>query len=834
MTLAELLIYSDLHDNENKFSLNPMNLWQDIRYAARMLRKSPGFAVTAVFTLAVGIGVTSAIYSICDAMLWKPVALPELETLVMVLERDPGGGADNWNVLTPADLEDIRRATTALENIACWQGGLASIVGSDGQPEGVLQTLVSANFFDAVRVKPVLGRAFETGEDQPGREREVILSDRIWKNRFGADAGIIGKTLRLDSQNFVVIGVMPDSFDFPLGTEIWTPNALTPADRSSRRSNMLTALARLKPGHTVERAEAELDSIGTRLQQSYPDTNKNRRFMIRPAHWFLVNYQREQYLVMVLGSALFVLVIACVNVANLQFARVPSRLHEVAVRTAVGASPWRVISQLVTESTMLSMAGAALGLILATWAMNMIKAGMPPELVRFVHGWNDIQLDHRVLAFTLVAAVLSGILAGIAPAWQCSRPNLTDALKEGGRGGCAAASRRVLRNILVAAEITLAVVLLVGAGLMVRGFRAQVDAGAELEPATLLTLRLAIPGNKYREPHQVSGFYHDVLNRISALSGVRNAAAVTALPYSGHSTSRMFTIEGRPLEHDEMPAGMYQAASPSYFETVHIPLLEGRLLSESDGPDTPKVALISEHMAARWWKNESPLGQHIRIGGRDSESPRLTIVGVVGDVIHSPYDREPRPTFYVPYVQAPEVWMDIGVRTTGADSLLLAPDVMAAIRDVDREQPVTDMRTMEKSIRNSAIGLNYMAVLMGIFGLLALGLSAIGVHGVIAQSVSEQTREIGIRMALGAQRQSVLATIFRRGILPVAGGLMFGLPLAWGFSRFLASVIYGVTASDAATFVGVPVMLILASALAIYIPARRATRINPIVALRHE
>ena len=811
-----------------------MNLWQDIFYGLRLLRKSPGFAATAILTLAVGIGVTSAIYSICDAMLWKPVALPHLETLVMVLERDPDGGADNWNVVTPADLDDIRRETTTLENIASWQGRLASIVGFDGQPEGVLQTLASANFFDAVRVKPAIGRAFEPGEDQPGREREVILSDRIWKNRFGSDAGIIGRTLRLDGQNFAVIGVMPDSFDFPLGTEIWTPQALTAADRASRRLNSLTSLARLKPGHTVDGAAAELDSIAARLEQSYPDTNKNRRFMARPAHWFLVNYQREQYLIMVLASALFVLVIACVNVANLQFARAPGRLHEVAVRTAVGASRWRVIAQLVTESTMLSVAGAALSLILAGWAMRMIKAGMPPELVRFVHGWNEIQLDLRVLVVTLVTAVLSGILAGIAPAWQCSRPNLTDALKAGGRGGSAGGSRRVLRNILVAAEITLAVVLLVGAGLMVRGFRAQVDGGKELEPATLLTLRLSLPGGKYREPHQVSGFYRDVLNRVGSLPGVRSAAAVTALPYSGHSASRTFTIEGRPLERGEMPAGMYQATSPSYFETLHIPLVEGRLLRESDGPDAPKVALISGRIAARWWKSESPIGKRIHVGERDSQNPWLTIVGVVGDVIHSPYEREPRPTFYVPYAQAPELWMDIAVRATGVDSLTLAPAVTSAIRDVDREQPVTDMRTMEKAIRNSAIGLNYMAVLMGVFGLLALGLSVIGVHGVIAQSISEQTREIGIRIALGAQRITVLATIFRRGILPVAGGLLFGLPLAWGFSRFLSSVLYGVTATDAATFAGVPVMLIIAAAVAIYVPAHRATKINPIIALRHE
>lgn len=809
-----------------------MNLWHDIRYGLRMMRKAPGFSATAILTLAVGIGVTSAVYSVCDAMLWKPIALPQLESLVIVLERGQDG-ADDWNNLSPADFEDIRGDSTTLENIASWQGGQANIVGSDGQPEGVSQILVSANFFDAMGVKPVRGRAFETGEDQPGREREVIFSDRLWKNRFGADPGIIGKTIRLDSQNFVVIGVMPDSYDFPLGTEIWTPNVLSPTDRSSRLSSMLTGVARLKLGRSAEQASAELDGIAARLATSYPDTNKNRRFMIQPVHRFLVNYQREQYLVMLLSSVLFVLLIACVNVANLQFARAQGRLHEVALRVALGASRWRVISQLITESVLLSVPGAALGLLIAQWGMHMIKAGMPPELVRFVHGWNDIQLDGRVLIFTLVAAVLSGILAGLAPAWQCSRPNLTDALKAGGRGSSVGASRHSLRNILVVGEIMLAVVLLVGAGLMVRGFRAQIDTGAKLEPSTLLTLRLGITSNKYQEPHQIFGFYRDVLSRISALPGVRAAAAVTSLPYSAHSNSSTFIIEGRQVESYNIPRGLYQVASPSYFETVHIPLRDGRLLSESDGPDAPKVVLISERLAARWWKNESPLGKHIRTGGADSKSPWLTIVGVVGDIIHSPYDREPRPTFYVPYQQAPALRMDIGVRTDG-DPLILAPNVAAVIHDLDHEQPITDLRTMGKSIYNSAIGLNYMAVLMGVFGLLALGLSAVGVYGVMAHLVSEQTREIGIRIALGAQWQDVLALIFRRGMLPVAIGLAVGLPLAWGFSRVLASVIYGVTINDIATFLGVPLTLILAGMLAIFIPAWRAVKIDPIVALRNE
>jgi len=809
-----------------------MSLWQDIRYGERMLRKSPGFAATAVLTLALGIGATTAVFSLCDAMLWKPVPLPHLESLAMVLQREPEE-PHYWNSLTPADFEDVRRESTAFQDIANWQGGLANIVGASGEPERVNQALTSANFFDVFQVQPVLGRGFRTGEDEPGREREVVLSDRLWRRRFAADPAIIGKTVRLDDQNFVVTGVMPASFDFPLATELWTPHALTAEQRASRRNNSFDAAARLKPGRSVEQAAAEIDGIAARLEKAYPDTNKGRRLMVWPAQRYLVEYETSQYLIMLLFSVAFVLLIACVNVANLQFARATGRLREVAVRTALGASRWRVVAQLVTESVLLSVGGAALGLLIARWGMNLMKAGMPPEIARYILGWQEIQLDGRVLGFTLGAAVLSGILAGLAPAWQCSRPNLTDALKEGGRGGSTGGARHRLRNILVAAEIALAVVLLVGAGLMVRGFRTLLDNGARLHPESLLTLRLTLTDNKYHEPFQRVAYYRNVLERICAIPSVRSATAVSALPYSDHSNGRNFTIEGRPVEPDKTPTGMYQLATAGYFETLHIPLLAGRLLAESDGPDAPKVLVISQHMANRWWKNQSPLGQHIKLGSADSKNPWLTIVGVVADVAHNPYDHEPRRVLYVPFLQEPALWMDIGIRTAG-DPLAVAPAVTAAIRSVDREQPITDMRTMERSIHNRAIGLNYMAVLMGIFGLVALVLSAIGVYGVMAYLVSEQTHEIGIRMALGAERPNVLAMVFRKGMITIAAGLVVGLPIAFAFARLMASLIYGVTANDAVSFTAIPLALILAAALAIYIPARRATKIDPIIALRYE
>jgi putative ABC transport system permease protein len=809
-----------------------MSLWQDIRYGERMLRKAPGFTVIAILTLGLGIGATTAIFSVCDALLWKPIALPRLESLVMVLQRD-NEDANQWNSSAPADVSDIRREATSIEGLASWQGGSANIVGAAGEPERVIQTLVTANFFDTIGVQPVIGRAFQAGEDQPGREREVILSDRLWKRRFAADPAIAGKTIRLDDQNFLVTGVMPSSYDFPMATELWTPMALTAAQATSRRSNSLQCVARLRAGRTVAQAASEIDGIAARLEKTYPETNKGRRMMVWPAPRFLLDYETQQYSMMLLGSVMFVLLIACANVANLQFARATGRLREVAVRTALGASRWRVIAQLVTESVLLSLAGAVLGLLIARWGVGMMKGGMPPEIQRYILGWKDISLDFRTLAFALGAAVASGILAGLAPAWQCSRPNLTKALKDGGRGSSSGGSHHRLRNILVGAEVALAVVLLVGAGLMVRGFRTLVGYGQKLDPATLLTLRLAITDNKYHEPYQRAAFYRDVLDRIREIPGVSSAAAVSALPYSDHSDGRSFTIEGRAVEPGQLPSGMYQVATPEYFDVVRLPLVAGRFLTAGDGPDAPKVALISNRMVQRWWKNESPIGKRIRFGGTDSKNPWVTIVGVVGDIMHNPYDREPRRTVYIPLPQSPQLYMDIGVRTAH-DPLSIAPAVTAAVHAVDREEPITDMRTMERQIFNRAIGLNYMAVLMGIFGMLALCLSAVGVYGVMAYMVSEQTHDIGLRMALGAERQSVLRMVFRRGMTTILAGLLVGLPLAWAFARLMASLIFGVTANDPTTFVSITVALLAAASIAIYVPARRATKIDPIIALRYE
>ena len=811
----------------------PMHLWQDFRYGVRTLRKSPGFSLTVIFTLALGIGATAANFSICDAMLWKPLPLPNLSRLAMVLQRIPGQ-PNEWQLIAPADYADFRRQQSIFESVAAWDDEMSNLAGNGAAPERVSRYLVTANFFGLLGAQPALGRTFTPEEDQPGQARVAVLSDSLWRRRFAADPSVVGREIRVNDEAYRVIGVMPKNFVFPMTSELWTPLRLTPAESNARDSHYLTLMGLLKPGRTVAQATAEVETIASRLARAYPATNKDRRFYSMGAHEFLIGTYNRQYTIMMFVSVLFVLLIACANVANLQFARALSRSREVAVRAALGAGRWRLIAQYLTESVTLSLVGAALGLLIASWDIQVILASMPAEVARHIAGWYDIKMDQRTLLFTLLAAVGSGVAAGLLPAWQGTRSNLQEALKEGGRSASAGRGRARLRGVLVAAEIALSMVLLVGASLMIRGTGALLDNSRSFEPSTLLTLRLSITENRYPKDSERAAFFRHAIERASAVPGVRAAFAVKSMPYSGHYYGRQFIIENRVPEPGNQPGGMFQVVTPNYFSTMHVPLIEGRPLSPADGPDNTRVAVISEHTAQRWWPGEvSPIGQRIRFDSHDGTGEWVTVVGIAGDVPHNPFQRSPYAVVYVPFEQFPQEQMDFGVRTAG-DPRLLESAIVKAIRTVDPEEPIADVFPLEELARLHTLGLIYVAVLLGVYGLIALVLSSVGVYGVMSYLVSQQTHDIGVRMALGASRPGVLGMIFRRGLVTVGGGMAVGLAAAYAVARLLALLIFGVPATDAVTFLGIPLVLAAAAALAIYIPARRATGIDPIVALRYE
>jgi putative ABC transport system permease protein len=790
--------------------------WLDARFAARQLRRSPGFTAIACLTMALGIGATTAIYSMIDSVLWRPVPLPQLDKLAMVVQTVPGQ-PHFWTPASPADIESIRREDTFLESLASWQVAEVNVVDAGGEGLRLDGARVSPNFLSVAGVQPAFGRTFLPRADEPGRDREAILSDTLWRAHFGADRNVVGKSIRVDGRNYTVVGIMPAGFYFPRPQgQLWIPLALTPEERSSRDRLMVEAGGRLSPGHTLAQLDAELRGISAHLRRQYPATDSHRAFQAWSPQRYFTGDLAAVYAALILGAALFVLLIACVNVANMQLARATGRWKEIAMRTALGARRSRLVRQLVTESIALALVAAGLGLLFAKWGLAVLAAHIPAEMVRYRPGLGDIGLHRQALFFTLAAALGSGILAGLMPAWRGSGANLTV--------GPPGPGRHRLRSLLVGAEVALALVLLVGAALMVRGFQTLAGANTGLDPAHLLTLQISLSGDRDPAP-----YYRQVLDRIALLPGVRSAGALTALPYSRHGGASPVRLEGGQVEPGRHPSAWIQSATPEIFASLHIPLRAGRLLAASDAANAVRVAVVSETMARHSWPSGAAIGRRLQV----DRGPWIEIVGVVGDIEHSVIDRSRAPTVYVPFAQSPGRQMDIAIRTAG-DAALLAPAVRAAVRAVDPEQPIANLNSLANLIQQEAFVFVYMAALMGTFGVLALALSSIGVYGMMAYVVAGQTHEIGVRMALGAPRGTVLAMLFRRGMRTALAGLAVGLFPAYGLARLMRAAVFGVSAVGPAVFAGIPLVLACAAAIAIYVPARRALKIDPMAALRRD
>ena len=800
-------------------------LWQDLRYGIRTLLAKPGFALVAIVTLALGIGATSTIFSFVNGILLRPLPYENSERLVLLDEAAPKRGIPSMGVSFP-NFVDWREQNGVFAGVAAYDDRSFALTGG-GEPEQLSGGIVSHNIFVILGVAPMLGRKFRPEEDGPDQSDVVILSHGLWERRFGADSGIIGQSIIVNNRARVVVGVMPLGFKFPETAELWIP--LTPEVRNwTRNDHGISAVGRLKPGVTLEQAQADINAVARRIEELHPVTNEGMGVSLIPLRDGLVGDFRKA-LLLLLGVVGLVLAVACANVANLLLARASARQREIAVRAALGASRWRVFRQLLTESFLLGVTGGALGLVLALWGLDLLLAAIPVDLPF----WMKFNLDWRVLGFAAGTALLTSLFFGVAPALQAARIDLNETLKEGGRGG-AGASRHRLRRALVIAEVALSLILLIGAGLMTRSFLRLQQVNPGLNAENVLTLRVSLPSAKYDAPEKRQDFFKQLLERTRALPGVQAAGAISNLPLGGGSLGRSLTVEDYPvLSVGQTPLVNNCVITPNYFGAIGITLLTGRDFTNADARDAAKVTIIDERLAREYWPNESPLGKRIRFGPPEDNEPWHTIVGVVGEVKHESLNLTRRKSVYLPHAQISIGGMALAVRTRAYPESLAAA-IRDQVKELDPNQPVTAVRTMSEVISRSVWQPRLYAILFGVFAAVALLLASVGIYGVMSYTVAQRTHEIGIRMALGAGRGDVLRLVITQGMWLVLVGVGIGVLASLALTRLMQSLLFGVGATDPVTFAGVTVLLAAAALIACYVPARRATKVDPMIALRYE
>ena len=800
-------------------------LLQDIRYGWRMLRNTPGFSVIAVIALAIGIASTTAIFSVVDEVLLHPLPYPDSGRIVSVSQRLRSTGADAS--ASPANYLDWVAQNHVFSYMAASRGMQGNLTGGE-RPERVRFAFTSSNFFPLFGVAPLLGRGLLPEDAKAGSEHVAVLSYGFWKRRFGSDLSLVGRNITLNGEPYTVVGVMPANFAPDDYEELWLPSPwdvppypLTPQKdpRPLRDSNYFDVCARLKPGVTLEQANAEMDAIARHLEKQYPDANTDVGIRVVRMQDNLVGDIRP-VLFILLAAVVFVLLIGCANVANLLLARATDRAREVSIRTALGAGRLRLVRQLLTESVLLALIAGVAGIVLAWWTVPALLALSPPDISNF----KQIGLNPEVLGFSVIVSVLSGILFGLAPAFHASRTNLNESLKEGERGSTS--SRGRTRSALVVAEVGLSLLLLIGAGLMVKSFVRLMNVDPGFDPDHLLVFSVGLPPSS--TPEQQDGFYRQVESRLQTVPGVQSVGAVSRLPLAGGNSDRGFMIPGSDKSYN----ADIRVSTPGYFQAMRIPLLKGRTLTDQDGQSSAHVAVVNEELAREVFPDQDPIGKYILKFGPSEDT--FQIVGVIGNVRHEGLETTPRPEVYLAFGQAhwPSVFMAVRCKTS--DPLALTSDVQNAVWSVNRDIPLANLRTMQDVIANSVLRRKFTMLLLAIFATLAMLLAAVGLYGVMSYTVSQRTHEIGIRMALGAQKTDVLKLVVGQGMALVMLGVILGIVAAVALTRLMSGLLFGVSATDPAVFGMIAVLLAGVALLANYVPARRAAKVDPMVALRYE
>jgi putative ABC transport system permease protein len=795
-------------------------LWQDLRYCVRSLAKSPGFAVLAILALGLGIGANTAIFSVVNGVLLRPLAYGDPGRLVVILH-------EGQSPVSPDDYLDWRRQSRSFQQMGAAQVWSAALTGRDNAEE-LPGMQVSPNMFSILGVPPLRGRTFEAGDDQPARGHVAVLSYQLWQRRFGADPKIVGREIKLNGESYTVNGVMPESFHFApfwaTNVDVWVP-LLLDKRLNDRGGRSLRIFARLRDGVPLQQAQADIDVICRRLAQQYPATNTDMTAQVTPLQEKVVANIRPTLLVL-LGTVGFVLLIACSNVANLMLVRANGRKKETAVRLALGSSRWRVIRQSLVESMLLSVAGAAVATVIASWGIAGLIASLPAgSLPRL----DDVGIDKTVLLFTVLVALATGVVCGLAPALRAFRTDLQESLKSGGRGSTAGRSEHRTRALLVISEVALALVLLVGAGLMLRTFQQLQAVDPGFDPHHLLTLEVAAGGKAYRTGPSRIRFFEQLRPRLEALPGVQSVSLINHLPVSGDIWTLGIIIYGRPdPPPGQQPTAAYRVVQPGYFATMKIPMLQGRDFDNHDIRDTTPVAIVNEVLAKRHWPGENAIGQRLRLGAN-----WMTIVGIIKNVKQTDWTENPDDEIYLPHAQSDAgfSFMTVVMRAHG-DPLALRKPVEEQVRSLDKDVPIAHVQSMEQVIADKLWRGRLAMTLLGLFAAVAVSLAALGIYGAISYSVSQRTSEIGIRMALGARSGDVLRMILLQGLTVVGVGITVGLFGAWILTRTLGSLLFGVTARDPVTFIAVPIILIALSVVACCLPALRASKVDPVTALK--